>query len=298
MRPRHWLYVEIESPSAQHHEVLAEGLIACGASAVEEREDCVTTWLPQAGPGRTDGEVEASVRALRRTLEQATGTVLRLRWERRVDEDWEARWREGLHARRVGRALIVSPSWVEPDAQPGDIVLTIDPEMAFGTGEHASTRGALRLLEAAVRPACRVLDVGTGSGILGIAAARLGAAHVDAVDGDADALLNARDNVDRNGCSGCLTLSQAFVDLDYLFGSAVAAGPYDVVAANVLSSVLIPLLPGFRVAVRAGGVLILAGILETEADAVIEAAAHHAFTLSAEDRDEGWWAGSFHRAAG
>ncbi|MCI0433411.1 MAG: 50S ribosomal protein L11 methyltransferase [Gemmatimonadetes bacterium] len=310
MRARPWLYIEIESPSAEHHSLLAEGLVTFGASAVQEHGDRVSTWLPLSGVDRGTGQdsraaaehvadtvaAEAAVALLRAALDAVAGVALRLRWELRADEDWEARWREGLSARRVGKHIIVTPSWIQPETRAGDIVIVIDPEMAFGTGEHASTRGALRLVEKAVRPGCRVLDVGTGSGILAAVAARLGAVHVEAVDSDPVALGYAADNLVRNACADCVALSAFTVDLDYLFGTAVAAGRYDVIVANVLSGVLVSLLPGFHAAARAGGALILAGILEPEADSVIEAAAHHAFTLVDEDRDEGWWAGWFQRS--
>ena len=296
MRPQHWLYLEIESPSAEHHAVLVEGLIASGATAVEERDDRLVTWLPSRAAAEQGTGEAARIAHIRSTLEQAAGVALRVRGELRADEDWEARWRDGLCARRVGRHIIVTPSWITPEREPGDIVIVIDPEMAFGTGEHASTRAALRLVEVAAPAACRVLDVGTGSGILAIAAARLGASHVDAVDCDADAVLNAAGNLARNDCANRITLFQAMIDLDYLYGTAVAAGGYDVIAANVLSGVLIQLLSGFHAAIRPGGALILAGILETEADAVIEEAARNALALTREDRDDGWWAGSFQRS--
>jgi ribosomal protein L11 methyltransferase len=139
----------------------------------------------------------------------------------------------------------------------------------------------------------RVLDVGTGSAILAILAALLGAERVDAVEFDADALINARENVDRHDCQARVHLQEAFVDLDYLAGTAACAGCYDVIAGNVLSGVLVPLLPGFRSALCSDGFLILAGIMAYEADGVIETAEATGFRLVREDRDEEWWGGLF-----
>lgn len=283
-----WLVLEVQSPSAEHVAVLTEGLIALGADAVIETGDWLSTWLPAHN---TD---EIVVRA-RNELGRIVGEDIELRWSIREDQDWSEQWKAGLKARRVSERIVVVPSWVDFDANAGDIVLTIDPQMAFGTGEHASTRGALRLIEASLRAGDCVLDVGTGSAILAVAAALLGASRVDAVEHDATALINARENVERHGCAGRVILQEAFVDLDYLAGTATASGRYDLIAGNVLSSVLVALLSGFRTALRDGGSLVLAGIMTHEADGVIEAASAHGFRLVREDRDEEWWGGLFAR---
>src|SRR5207237_841645 len=178
-------------------------------------------------------------------------------WAWQEAEDWSREWRRGLKPRRMGR-IVVSPSWLEPDAQADDILLVIDPEMAFGTGEHATTRGCLRLLQQCVRTHDRVLDVGTGSAILAIAAARLGATDVVGVEMDADAIENARDNVVKNGVSDVVRIEHALVDGAYL----ATHGAFDLVMGNVLSSVLTPLLPWFRRALTSGGRLILSCLLE------------------------------------
>ncbi|MGH7501379.1 MAG: 50S ribosomal protein L11 methyltransferase [Longimicrobiales bacterium] len=282
-----WLVLEVLSPSAEQVASLSEGLIALGATAVVEEGDRLSTWLP------APADNAAFVAWARQRLEAAAGNAIEVRWSIRAGEDWDEVWRRGLEARRVSERLIVTPTWIEPDTHAGDIVLRIDPQMAFGTGEHASTRGALRLIEATMAPGARVLDVGTGSAILSIAAALLGAEHVDAVDCDAGALPNARENVERHACADRIALQEAFVDLDYLAGSAAAAGPYDLIVANVMSGVLIPLQTGFRSALRPTGALILAGILTREAECVVESAAGANLRLVNEVRDEDWWAGAF-----
>jgi ribosomal protein L11 methyltransferase len=167
--------------------------------------------------------------------------------------------------------------------------------MAFGTGEHATTRGALRFIESCVQPGDRVLDVGTGSAILAIGAAMCGAADVLAVEYDADAIVNAHDNIDRNGVADVVKLDTAMVDDAYL--QRRGAGAFDVIAANVLSSVLLPLLPSFHRALRPSGHLILGGILEADADEMIDAAERADFTLRSEDLEEEWWGGLLQRPA-
>jgi ribosomal protein L11 methyltransferase len=198
-----------------------------------------------------------------------------------------------LGARRVGARLILTPTWIEPEARPGDIVIAIDPQMAFGTGEHATTRGVLQLLEGVMLPGARVLDVGTGSAVLAIAAAKLGAGHVLAAESDPDALINAAENVARNGVEGTVELCEALVDGTWL--EHRADPPFDLIVANVLSSVLRPLLPAFHAALRPAGALILSGILQEEADGMRASASGAGLALGAEVREEEWWTGLFRR---
>jgi ribosomal protein L11 methyltransferase len=278
--PERWLYVVVHSPSDWEAELLGEGLIAAGATGVEQRGTDLTTYF--APPP----DVVEFVRSLAAALTGLAGRPPELEWEWRPNADWTREWRRGLAARRVGQRLVVTPTWVEPVAGPGDVVIGIDPQMAFGTGEHASTRGVLRLLEPVVRPEDRVLDVGTGSGILAIAAARLGASHVLAVESDADALINASENTARNGVKDAVQLRHAVVDESFL---AAHPSAYELILANVLSSVLRPLLPAFRTALCPGGRVILSGILVSEADEMLAAAQLAGLVPEAEDREEEWW---------
>jgi ribosomal protein L11 methyltransferase len=207
-----------------------------------------------------------------------------LEWRWQADEDWTRRWREGLAPRRVGERLTVTQPWNEAE---GDIVVVIDPATAFGTGEHATTRGALRLMETVLAGGERVLDVGTGSGILAIAAAGLGADAVLAVESDPDAMGNAAENVARSPRADRIELVNAEVDETYLSRQCCAG--FDLIVANVLSGVLIPLLPAFARALTPRGRVVLGGILEGEAEAVVDAAMAAGLALAAEDREEGWW---------
>jgi ribosomal protein L11 methyltransferase len=284
-RPHRWLVVNVSSPSEEMRHVLSEGLVASGGTAVVEEGDLLTTWLPEPG------DVGEAVAAIRARLETGTGQPVELRVEVRQNEDWLGLWREGLAPRRVGDRIIVAPSWTRPETESADdIVIVIDPQMAFGTGEHASTRGALRMLEHVTGDGMTVLDVGAGSAVLSIAAAKLGAARVLAVEADEAALENAQDNIDCNGCSERVTLVHAAVDDTWLANHAAL---FDVIAANVLSGVLRPLLPAFRGSVAAGGHVILGGILDEEARDVKTDAAAASLRLEREDTEAGWWTGCF-----
>lgn len=283
-----WWRVTVSGSSAVQGALLSEQLVALGASAIEDSGGTLVTYLP-ATPDSDLAAVEACVAPL------LAGSNGRAHIERVPDQDWLTRWRDGLAPRRVGARLIVAPSWTEPDASAGDLVIRIDPQMAFGTGEHATTRGVLRLLQQVNVAGATVLDVGTGSAVLAIAAAKLGAADVRAVESDADAIDNAAANIGANGVAERTHLEHALVDSRFLAGLGPAA--LDGILANVLSGVLVPLLPAFRAALRPHGWLILSGILATEAAAVVAAAAAAGFLLRAEDRESEWWSGLLHLRA-
>jgi ribosomal protein L11 methyltransferase len=277
-----WLRVTVRSPSDELSGLLAEGLVAWGGSAVEERDRELVTYFP----GRSDGSGFAE--ALRQELGGILGTEPPdLTVEDVPEEDWLALWRSGLGPRRVGERIIVAPTWSEVTAEPGDLVIRLDPQMAFGTGEHATTRGVLRLMQGIGMPGARVLDVGTGSAILAIAAAKLGAASVVAVESDSEAMENAAENIERNAAGAAVTLLCDEVSDAFLAGRG--GGAFDGIVANVLSGVLRPLLPSFHRSLAADGWAILSGILMEEAAVMRAAATAAGFDVESEDREEQWW---------
>lgn len=191
-----------------------------------------------------------------------------------ADEDWANAWKDHYRPFRLGRRLKIWPTWLpretDEDAQPDDIVLVLDPGMAFGTGLHPTTQGCLRALEDIVRPGMRVLDAGTGSGILAIAAAKLGAAEVAAFDTDALAVKATLDNAAQNGVSPLIHVWRGELNS---VRAEVGERPWDVVVANILAPVIIHLLDedGLLDTVAPDGRLILSGIIQEQGDAVEEA---------------------------
>ena len=282
--PTAWLRVTVKRPSDELAPLLAEGLLACGGSAIEEQANAWITYMP----------IDSDRDAIRARLHALAGAPADIAFDEVPEQDWLALWRAGLEPRRVGERIIVSPTWSDVDARVADIVIRIDPQMAFGTGEHASTRGVLRLMQRVVRKGQHILDVGSGSAILSIAAVALGATHVVAAESDEDAMENAHENVERNGVADRLTLLNALVDDAFL--SAYGGGAFDGIVANVLSSVLRPLLPAFHTALAVGGWAILSGILVEEADMMRAAAVESAFSVEAEDTEEQWWSVLLRRA--
>ncbi len=197
-----------------------------------------------------DDVVEAHFDADRELAELARETGGRI--EDLPEEDWAESWKRRVRPVRVGR-LFVTPPWLAGQARPGEIPLIVEPGMAFGTGDHETTRGCLALLQRRLRAGARVLDFGCGSGILAMAAMKLGASGAAAVDCDADAVRIARENAAING-----------VAIETSVASVPPAGRFDIVIANIQSSVLLPLLPSLRERVAPAGVLILSGLLAEE----------------------------------
>ena len=284
METARWLALSVPLAGREpgDERVLAATLLALGGAAVQEEEGRLRTHVPEPpAPGEF-------LRDARRRLNRAVeGAGDELDWAWQEDRDWVERWRRGLEARRVGRRLVVAPEGTEADAGPDDLVLRLDPGMAFGTGEHGTTRGMLRLMESAVETGDRVLDVGTGSGILALAAVRLGAGSVVALDVDADALEVARENLERNDASDRVDLLRAEATPALL--ALLEPLRFEVTVANILAPVLRPLLVPLRRLASADGDLILGGVLEEEAEATLRAAREAGWIRRQEDRDDGWW---------
>jgi ribosomal protein L11 methyltransferase len=192
--------------------------------------------------------------------------------------DWTAVARSHHRPVSVGRRLLVAPPWDVP-AAPGREVLVIEPGMAFGTGQHATTRGCLEAIENAVAAGGigSALDVGTGSGILALALARLGVPRVVAIDSDPQVVPLARENLARNGAAGVALVAGTAADL---------AARFDLVVANLLADVLVREAEALAARVEPGGCLVVSGLLASQAPAV--AAAYCGWRIAAEHRDEDW----------
>jgi len=225
-------------------------------------------------PGGTDG---AAVTA---SLAESLGLAAsRIRTERIDDRPWERQWLEDFRPMRFGRRLWVAPGG-QKVAEPGAVVLELDPGLAFGTGTHATTAMCLECLDGLDLAGRRVLDFGCGSGILAIAALKLGASRATAVDIDEQALIATRDNAARNGLGAMI---------DVLPAAALPGDCWDVVLANILAGPLIELAPRIAAATCTRGRVVLAGLLDAQARDV--AAAYlpwfHMQALAARD---GWTA--------
>jgi ribosomal protein L11 methyltransferase len=199
-----------------------------------------------------------------------------------ADANWAEAWREHFRPLRVGRRLVVAPPWDAPEVADR-LTLVIEPGRAFGTGHHGTTAGCLERLETVVvdRAPATALDLGTGSGILAVAAARLGVAAVLAVDDDPDAVACARANAVLNGVGDRVrcVLGDA---------AAIEAPPAPLVLANLLSAAHVRLGARYAAGVERHGVLLLGGILDREAEAVAASVASHGFVPRTARSIDGW----------
>lgn len=183
------------------------------------------------------------------------------------EEDWANAWKAYYGIQRVGERTVIKPSWLEYTPKEGDIVLDLDPGMAFGTGLHPTTRLCLTALERYVQPGMNILDLGTGSGILAISAAKIGgpSTRITAIDTDIIAVEATEQNVWRNGLSAQIEVGQGSSD------AARENAPYNLVVANILASVIIELSKSLHSLIEPEGTLISSGIFIDRGEAVVEA---------------------------
>jgi len=272
-----WTAVRV-TPAAGGREALLAALFAAGSQGVQEDGDALVTHFP---PG-TDEE------SLRAVLLAADGGA-QVSMSPADATDWSEAWKSRVGAHRLGR-LVIAPPWLAHEHDPATTIV-IDPGMAFGTGEHATTRGVVRLMQGVVRPGDVIADLGAGSAVLAIAAAKLGAARVAAIEYDHDAIENAEENVERNGVAGVVTVIEG--DANVLVG---LVAPVRVVLANIISSVLVELWPAIDAAIEPGGVAIVSGILQEERAAMVAALAGFGWQVAAEDAEDVWWSALVERA--
>lgn len=201
----------------------------------------------------------------------------------RQEEDWESTWKENFSLVRVTDRILSRPPWQQYEPRPGELVIEVDPGTAFGTGQHATTQQCIQALEAEIKPGDRVLDVGTGSGTLSVAAALLGAGTVNSLDIDPAAIRVARETAERNGVGDKVHVA---------FGSPGAEcpfpGTFDIVLANIIAHIIIELAPALASATRPGGTLILGGIPDDKLELVREAFLAQNLIFDRETTLRGW----------
>ena len=250
---------------------VAAAMFAAGAEGVHEDGATLVTHLPDGA------DVDAFARALR-----AVDAAVEVTSAPLEDVDWSLAWRTRIGAHRLG-TLTVTPPWLA-EGLPPETTVVIEPAMAFGTGEHPTTRGVVRPLEGTIRPGDAVADLGAGSAVLAIAAVKLGAARAFAIENDADSIANAEENVGRNGVAAQVAVLEG--DAAQLLP---LVAPVRVILANIISSVLLELLPALPAALAPEGELILSGILQEERPSILAALAAQRWRVVAEDAEDVWW---------
>jgi ribosomal protein L11 methyltransferase len=289
--PVRWL--ELTAPAGPPGEapLLVDALRRVGARAVErDGERVVALFPPPPDPHALLAEAASVIRA------STSVTDPHLSWQWRSHAEWADAWRASHPPERVAGRLVVATTRSAWHGPADDLVIRLNPAVAFGTAEHPTTRACLRMLAAHLDPGARVLDVGAGSGILSIAAALLGAARVLALETDPLACAAARENAAASGVPDRVDVRQRHVtrhDFGRLRLPARAglrrAGPFDAILANLDADTVLRLLPGFRAVLAPAGWLVLSGVVRVERTAVLEAAAAGGLALADEEMQGGWW---------
>lgn len=263
-------WIALRIVPANNSETVISALFDQGSQGVHEDGDAVVTHVPP----ETDIEaVKAAVLAADPAARIEESETPKVSWDE---------WKANVNAHTLGN-LTVCPPWLADQFDPSQTIV-IDPEMAFGTGEHPTTRGVVRLMQKFVQPGDVVADLGAGSAVLAIAAAKLGASRVVAIELDSDASGNAEENIDRNGVREVV---------QYIEGDAGVLlpllAPVDIVLANIISSVLIDLLPVIKRSLASDGKAILSGILIDEEPQMMTALTSQGWRVVDEDREGEWW---------
>ena len=253
-----WVKFDLLIPR-EFQEAVSNFLMEQGATGIEEVEDPQGVRLKVYFP--RDGKEKKLVRRLDRYLKSLKNIIrqkipCQMETAFILEEDWGQNWKQFFHPLQIGARFVVHPPWKRVLPKKGQIAIEINPGMAFGTGTHATTQLCMRVLEKRLKKGCAVLDVGTGSGILAIAAAKLGAKEIWAIDIDEVAVEGARENVERNGASGMVRLRKG--------GIGRIQKKFDVVLANIdfkgLKRLRMPLIRHLN----ERGLLILSGILREQ----------------------------------
>ena len=244
-----------------------EGTLRCYIGAAR--------WTP-----RFQEEVQATATLVARS---SSSPSPRIRVRNIEDQNWNAEWEKTIQPIRVSDRIIVTPSWHNVSAGPGDIVLTIDPKMSFGTGYHETTRLMLRLIESAVRPGMTLLDVGTGTGLLAIAGIKLGCSSAVACDTDEWSYENARENAEVNCVADRLTVVLGDI-------GQTPRRLHDLVVANIQLNVILPILGEMRKHCADGGLLLLSGLLLGDEEEIVSSLAANGFTIRERITENEWLA--------
>jgi len=247
-----------------------------GAEAIQESGDALVTHFRSLERAVLDTRIRGA--DPRATVEYSATP----------DVDWNAEWHSRIRAHRVGR-LVVTPPWLA-DQFPVSERVVIEPGMAFGTGEHESTRGVLTLMESVIRPGCVVADLGAGSAVLSIAAAKLGASRSVAIELDPDAIGNAQENIDRNDVNDSVTIVEGDAAL-----LLPLLAPVHVVLANIISSVLLQLLPTISESMGPEGRAVFGGMLVEERGEMERRFALAGWSVQRSIADGAWWSATIAR---
>ena len=204
------------------------------------------------------------------------------------DEDWSDTWKQYFHTEKPGERVVIKPTWEEYEPKDDEVVIELDPGAAFGTGTHATTSMCIRQLEKLVKPGMTVFDVGTGSGILSIISAKLGATNIQAVDYDDSVLKIVEENLEQNNVQDIISVAQSDL-MQNVHGKA------ELIIANIIADIIIRLFDQLDEHLEQGGTLLTSGIIEDRIEDVLAAAEAHGYGVVERMESKGWACITFKR---
>jgi len=273
-------WIELKLIIPQHIlEQISSYLFAHGCEGINVSDDGIIIYF---STHRWSDEVKLSIVEYIRHLVPGFG-IKNIRVKAISDQDWNADWKKHFKPIKVTDTIVIRPPWEKYHSPQGELVITINPQMAFGTGHHESTKLAIIEMEKSVKPGIQVLDVGTGSGILAIISEKLGAESVLGIDNDMDAIKNANENAAMNHTRGSIHFGYAELE-------QVTPSDYDVVLANINRNVLLNYATLFPDFIKQNGLLILSGILRSDEMKIVQAYTKNGFVIKRKRTLKEWLA--------
>jgi len=267
------------SGTREQQGLLVNSMIELGSRGFEETDTHLVAYFEQPADEAARTRLGDALRTTLRNI-SANAEIL---FEEIADRNWNAEWEQTIRPIEIGDRIAIRPSWCDYSETAGRVVLTIDPKMSFGTGYHETTRLMLRLVETYVRPGIFVLDVGTGTGVLAIAAVRLGAGSAIGTDTDEWAVDNAQENILLNDVADHVRIHHGSIPEEM-------PSPPSMICANLTLNDLVGLLYRFRKILHDDGKLLISGLLAVDEAAIVEALARNRFRTIEILRENEWLA--------
>ena len=277
MKNKTFLEITLSVPPSRQ-ELLIPTLLELGSQGFLEEDSALKSYMDVTG--WDDPKFEHLKHDLKSLL-QTISSNIPISFRVFEEENWNEQWEKSLKPIEVGHKLVIKPSWSVYENKENRILIKIDPKMSFGTGYHETTRLTLILLEKYLKPGVNVLDVGTGTGILAIAAIKLGASRAVGIDIDEWSIENAQENVIANDVAGKVEI--ACTSLNVLAGNQ-----FELITANLTLNTNIELLTGFSFLLKESGLLLLSGLLQHDREKMVETLVMYGFRILEEVSENEW----------
>lgn len=274
---KRYLEISINATKIQQ-ELLLPTMIEIGCHGFEEKDDALLCYIDKALWNEKKFEqLKIDLKNLLNTI--SSNSIIEIK---EIEEkNWNAEWERTIQPIEIGNKLVIKPSWAEYQNLKNRIVIQIDPKMSFGTGYHETTRLTLRLIEKYIKAGDRILDIGTGTGILAISAIKLGASYALAIDNDEWSIENAKENVTANNLTDKITISDRSLE-------EIEDTNFDLITANIMLNTILEMLPEIKKRIKTDGIILFSGLLSGDEEKFLEGIKSHNFKI-VENISEGEW---------